>query len=123
MDEETELWPIAAEFVDDFNEIKYDFCIQPLLVYKNDLFIEPTEVERALKNALVEIHFGILHYKITRDGVQFDSFSVVPKQIIILKEAAPDMPSTYKWKNICSGPVRPKKFEEFSKGIADTSKG
>jgi hypothetical protein len=123
MDEESALWPISTEIIDDYEEIKYDFHARPLVVYKNDLFVEPTEVECALKNALVEIHFGVLHYKMTKESTTFDSFSAVPKQILILKEAPVEVPSTYKRKNVRSGPVRPKNFEDFRKGVPDPSKG
>jgi hypothetical protein len=89
----------------------------------NNQFVEPLKVNKALKNALVEIHFSIIHYKIGRGGDMHDSFTAVPKQVIILKTAPLEMPSAYKRKNVRSGPVRPKRFEDFRIEEAADPKG
>ena len=122
LDEDTETWPVPKELVKEFNKVKANYRVLPLVVYDiEDRFVEAAQVNNALKNALVEIHFGISHYKIGRMGETHDSFTAVPKQIIILKTAPIQSPSAYKRKNIRSGPVRPKGFEDFRKG--DSSKG
>jgi len=94
LDEDTETWPVPKEIV-------------------------KVQVNGALKNVLVEIHFGIVHYKIGRAGETHDSFTAVLKQIIILQTAPVQTPSTYKRKNVRSGPVRPKGFEDFYKDTPD----
>ena len=114
LDEDTETWPVPMDMIDTFKNIKNNYRVQPLVVYDtHNQFVEPLEVNNALKNALIEIHFGIVHFKIGRGGDLHDSFTAVPKQIIILKTAPIQTPNTYKRKNIRSGPVRPKKFEDF----------
>lgn len=99
------------------NRIKYTHHAAPLAVYKDDQFVEPIQVNSALKNALVEVHFGVLHYRIGKPGNTFESFTASPQQVIILKTAPIHTPSAYKRKNVRSGPVRPKKFGDFSAGL------
>jgi hypothetical protein len=66
--------------VKTFNEVANDYRIQPLVVYDTDnQFVEPLDVNNAIKNALVEIHFGIIHFKIGRAGDLHDSFTTEPK--------------------------------------------
>jgi hypothetical protein len=104
LDEETEQWHIPKEMTKDFLCIKDNYYQPiPLVVYKGDLFVEPPEVNQAIKNALVELHFGILHCKISRPGEgTHNSFNAVPKQL--LKSAPIGVPSANKHKNVCSGP-------------------
>ena len=98
--------------------------MQPLVVYDaNNQFVEPLQVNGALKHALVEIHFGIIHYKIGRGGETHDSFTAVPKQLVILQMAPIQPLSAYKRKNVRSGPVRPKGFEDFRKDTPSDNKG
>ena len=63
-------------------------------------------VNSALRNALVEVHFNIRHYKIG----DHDSFTAIPLQITILKDEALTITFPYKRKNIRDGPVRLKPF-------------
>jgi hypothetical protein len=98
--------------------------VLPLVVYDaDDQFVEPLQVNNALKHALVEIHFGIIHYKIGRGGETHDSFTAVPKQLVILQTAPIQPRSAYERKNVCSGPVRPKGFKDFDKDTPSNSKG
>lgn len=117
MDEETALWPVPIAISDDMQRVALTHTAVPLAVYKDATFVDPTEVELAIKNALVEIHFGILHYKIGRPGANFDSFTAAPKQLIVLKAAPLEPNSGYKRKNVRSGPIRPKNFEDFDKNL------
>ena len=123
LEEETELWPISEEFVEDYKSIKATYRPMPLPIYHNEHFVEPTEANQTMKNALVEIHFNILHYKIGCAGENtYNSFTAEVKQVIVLKAAPIGSPSLYKRKNVRSGPVRPKKFEDFHTEIPSTSK-
>jgi hypothetical protein len=72
--------------VDDYERIKYKYQPVPLPIFNNDNehFVEPLEANHAIKNALVEVHFGIIHYKIGKAGHTHDSFTAVPKELIIL---------------------------------------
>ena len=125
LDEDTETWPVPAEMIEDFERIKFNYQPVPLPIFNNDNeeFVELLEANHAIKNALVEIHFGIIHYKIGKAGQTHDSFTAVPKELIVLKPAPVGVASPYKRKNIRAGPVRPKKFEDFSKGQSSDSKG
>jgi hypothetical protein len=124
LDEDTETWPVPKELIKDFNKVKNNYRVLPLVVYDaDDHFVEPLQVNDALKHALVEIHFGVVHYKIGRAGETHDSFTAVPKQILILKTPPVQTPSPYKRKNVRSGPVRPKGFEDFRKDTPSDQKG
>jgi len=86
---------------------------QPLPVYKDDVYVLPTEVDRVLRNALVEIHFMLKHYRIRQKGEKgktIDSFSGLIEQIVVLKAGEAHNASNYKRKNILEGPYRPKPF-------------
>ena len=56
-------------------------------------------------------------------GETHNSFMAVPKQLVILQTAPIQLPSAYKHKNVCSGPVRPKGFEDFHKDTPSDCKG
>lgn len=115
---------MPKEVVKEYNEVRKNYRVLPLPVYDaENHFVEPPQVNSALKNALVEIHFGIVHYKIGRNGETHDSFTAAPKQLIVLKPAPIQIPSAYKRKNVRSGPVRPKGFEDFRKDVPSDAKG
>lgn len=118
MDEETENWPVPVELQDAFDAIKYTYRVNPLPVYRNDVFVEPLLVNKALKNALVEVHFNIRHFKIE----EHDSFTAVPLQVIILKDGPPEASSPYKRKNMRDGPVRPKDFTATTEASTPVAK-
>ena len=107
IDNETSDWPVAEEHRQLLDAIKSSYDVNPLPVYKSDTFVEPNAVNSALKNALVEVHFNIRHYRIG----DFDSFTAVPLQLIILKDGGQSSSSPYKRKNIREGPMRPKPFD------------
>ena len=107
IDNETSDWPVAEEHRQLLDAIKSSYDVNPLPVYKSNTFVEPNAVNSALKNALVEVHFNIRHYCIG----DFDSFTAVPLQLIILKDGGQSSSSPYKQKNIREGPMRPKPFD------------
>ena len=107
IDNETSNWPVAEEHRQLLDAIKSSYDVNPLPVYKSDTFVEPNTINSALKNTLVEVHFNIRHYHIG----DFDSFTAVPLQLIILKDGGQSSSSPYKRKNIHEGPMRPKPFD------------
>jgi hypothetical protein len=85
--------------------------VQPLPVFKDDIYVLPPAVNSAMKGSLVEVHFSLKHYRIRkRDSKPFDSFTGLVEQIIILKPGEPRLSTSYKRKNILDGPYRPKPF-------------
>jgi hypothetical protein len=97
---------------DDLHTLMGTHEVQPLPVYKDNSYIEPSAVNNALKGALVEVHFCIQHYRIkNKDADKMsDSFSGQVQQIIILKDGIPKSDNVYKRKNLLDGPFRPKPF-------------
>lgn len=108
LDEDTKTWPVLMDMIETFKNIRNNYHVQPLVIYDtHNQFVEPLKVNNTIKN---KIHLSIVHFKIGRGGDLPDSFTAVPKQIIILKTAPIETLNTYKCKNICSGPVQPKKI-------------
>ena len=70
----------------------------PLPIFNvDDHFIKAPKANGCLRNTLVEVHFGLMHYKIGSPGQTHNS--------------------------ICSGLVRPNKFEDFCKDVEQDLKG
>jgi hypothetical protein len=106
VDDETDHWPVPDEFEQVLCALKRSFAVQPLRVYVNDRFVEPKDVSGILANGLVELHFTLKHFHISRSGEKdFDSFTAVIEQIIVLKTGAPKAPNAYKRKGPREGPV------------------
>lgn len=109
-------WPVPSDMTDNLHNLMYTHCAQPLPVYKNNEYVVPVNDNAALCDALVEVHFKIQHYHISRKQTDsqsannLDSFNGHVKQIIVLKSAIPHPKSAYKRKNITEGPFRPKPF-------------
>ena len=113
LDEETATWPVHEDHLEALHKLMYDYRVLPLPVFKDNKFVEPIDVKHAMKDALVEVHFGILHYRIGSEGNNpHDSYSAIPRQIIVLKDGTPPPVSPYKRKNVREGPYRPKAFDE-----------
>lgn len=118
VDDLTFNWPVPNEMATDLREIMSTHCAQPLPVYKNDKYIEPTAVKAAINGALVEVHFTVRHFRIWRKATNeepatnIDSFTGDIQQIIILNDAVPRMVTGYKRKNLADGPFRPKSFSD-----------
>ncbi|KAG8215783.1 hypothetical protein J3R82DRAFT_7687 [Butyriboletus roseoflavus] len=68
MDNDMKNWKVPDKFQSDLDEIKTTYKAEPLRVYLHDIFIEPTELEHVLVNALVKISFTIHHTYIKKDN-------------------------------------------------------
>jgi hypothetical protein len=112
MDNTTANWPIPDDMKKEFESLSITHQVQPLAAFKNDLYIEPNDVNSAMKNALVEVHFCLRHYRIKdkANGRLVDSFVGIVQQIVILKDGVPKPPNAYKRKNVLEGPYKPKPF-------------
>ena len=104
VDEETECWPIHPCFWDELDKIKFEYRAQPLAVYLRDKFIEPSEVNNAIRGALVKIHLKFRHFTIQRRSQ--DSFNASIEQIIVLWPGEARPATGYKQKNVRDGPIR-----------------
>lgn len=110
VDDETDNWPVPDEYEQTLCAIKRSFAVQALRVYVNGHFVEPADVNGILANGLVELHFTLKHFHISRSGEKdFDSFTAVIEQIIVLKPGVPKAPNAYKRKGPREGPVVVKK--------------
>jgi len=124
IDNETENWSVPDPVTEDFQCIKNNFRVCPLPIFNiDDCFIEAPEANGCLRNALVEVHFSLVHYKISSPRQTHDSYNAMPKQVIVLNEAPIQELSIYKHKNIQSGPMRPKKLKYFCKDTEEDLKG
>jgi hypothetical protein len=112
LDETTSNWPVPDNMKDQLKLLMPTHMAQPLPVYDKDAYVEPSSVNNAIRNALVEVHFTLKHHHIQRkDGSKaLDSFSGRIEQIIILKPGVPLTMSGYKRKNLLDGPYCPKPF-------------
>jgi hypothetical protein len=64
MDTETEEWPIPAKYKAEFESMEFGNMAWPLRVYRNNVFVEPGNVNEALTDAMVEVYFMIGHFYI-----------------------------------------------------------
>lgn len=74
----------------------------PLAVFEDDEFIELTEVNSKLRNALVEIQFSINHVFLRSQNPPADSFRANIEQIVILKRGRPSRSAQH---NPRAGPI------------------
>ncbi|KAG1776522.1 hypothetical protein EV702DRAFT_1198220 [Suillus placidus] len=87
MDEETANWPVDEQYSNEVASIKAFYKAVPLRVYdKNDRFIEPQNVNKALCNSVAEIHFMLHHTYLPKNSPPQDSFRANIKQILILQQ-------------------------------------
>lgn len=105
IDEETEKWPVPTDFLDDLEAIKTTYMANPLKVYMGNQFIEPLDVTKALNGALVEVHFTVQQYRLTRKSGPVHAFSALVQQVLILKKPATKS-SPYKRKDYRRGPIK-----------------
>jgi len=123
-DDKTKNWSMPDPVMEDFQCIKNNFRVCPLPIFNiDDCFIEAPEANGCLRNALVEVHFSLVHYKVSSPRQTHDSYNAMPKQVIVLNEAPIQELSIYKHKNIQSGPMRPKKLKYFCKDTEQDLKG
>jgi hypothetical protein len=106
MDAETRDWPIPDYCREDFEAIKLTHRVQPLSVYKDETFVEPTQTSASLAGCLAEFHFTIKHYNISKPLTpMFDSFTGNIEEVRILK---PAKVKSNKRRNPREGPARTK---------------
>ena len=98
MDEETECWPVPPPLRGELNGIKFEYHVVPLPIYVNENFIEPVNVNSAIKGILVELHFELHHFAFQKAGQ--DSFNATIKQIIVLHPGEACHMTAYKRKNL-----------------------
>ena len=103
MDEETERWPVPPPLRGELDRIKFEYRAVPLPVYVNENFVEPLNVNSAIKGALVELHFELHHFAFRKAGQ--DSFNATIEQIIVLRPGEPRPMTAYKRKNPRVGPI------------------
>ena len=103
LDEETERWPVPPPLRGELDRIKFEYRAVPLPVYVNDKFVEPVNVNSAIKGALVELHFELHHFPIRK--VAQDSFNATIEQIIVLRPGEARPMTAYKRKNPRVGPI------------------
>ena len=96
----TENWPVERDEHRQYvNEIKYEYRAVPLLVYRNEQFIDPVNVKNVVQRALVELHFELRHFCIQKKSQ--DSFNGSIEQVIVLQpgESHPAIPYELSYKH------------------------
>ncbi|KAG8221651.1 hypothetical protein J3R82DRAFT_1931, partial [Butyriboletus roseoflavus] len=74
MDDETCNWPVEDKYWDMLHLISPTYKAIPLRAYNKDAFIEPSEVNNALQNSIIEIHFSLHHTFLSKHNPPRDSF-------------------------------------------------
>jgi hypothetical protein len=69
MDAKTRDWPIADEFVAEFDSIKYNYQADPLPLYHDGHLVEPSHANAVMNGAMVEVELAIRHPLIRTDTV------------------------------------------------------
>jgi hypothetical protein len=90
--------------------------VLPLCLYHGNTFIEPKDANKELKQALVEIYFGLKHYYMKKD--HFNSFQAVIQQINILKADESTTKSVYKRTSAREGPIDFEEGPSTKKGVS-----
>jgi len=104
MDDETRNWPIADEFITEFDGIKYNYQAVPLPVYHDGHLVEPSHTNAIMNGAMVEVELAIHHWRIQ----DFDSFQASVEKIVILHPGATHHTSAYKRPH-SNSPAEPQK--------------
>jgi hypothetical protein len=103
MNTETEEWPIPAKYKAEFESMEFGNMAWPLRVYRNNVFVEPGNVNEALTDAMVEVYFMIRHFYIREK--KFDTFQADIRQIESVKPGASIATSGSKRCNARDGPL------------------
>ena len=112
LDDTTAKWPVPDDMRAELQQLMGTHMAQPLLIFKDDVYVPPLAVNSTLKDSLVEVHFSIKHYRIhKRDSKPIDSFTGLVEQVIVLRAGEPRVGNSYKRKNLLEGPYRPKPFK------------
>jgi hypothetical protein len=104
VDSETENWPLSSNLREELDRIKYEYRALPLPVYIGNNFVEPRNVNEAIRGALVELHFELHHSDNFMRRQDFFSASI--EQIMILQPGQPRRTSPYKRRDPRDGPIR-----------------
>jgi hypothetical protein len=83
--------------------MKFENMAWPLRVYRDNVFVEPGNVNEALTDAMVEVYFTIRHFYIREK--KFDTFQADIQQIEIVKPDASIATSGFKRRNARDGPL------------------
>ncbi|KAJ8586566.1 hypothetical protein M405DRAFT_843781 [Rhizopogon salebrosus TDB-379] len=86
MDTETEEWPTPAKHKAEFGSMNFGNMACPLRVYRDNVFVEPGNVNEALTDAMVEVYFTIRHFYMREE--KFDTFQADIQQIKSVKPGA-----------------------------------
>ncbi|KAF8417101.1 hypothetical protein L210DRAFT_878220 [Boletus edulis BED1] len=105
VDEETNNWPVEKKYKEALNEIKHTHHILPLHIYKNDEYVEPSNVNGVLQNAMVEVLFTVHHTYLGTQVPPHDTFRANIEQIIVLKQESSLDETSYSKTNVRSGPI------------------
>jgi hypothetical protein len=103
MDTETEEWPIPTKHKAEFESMKFENMACPLRVYRDNIFVEPGDVNEALTGAMVEVYFTIRHFYMREK--KFDTFQADIQQIKIVKPGASIATLGFKRGNARDGPL------------------
>jgi hypothetical protein len=103
MDTETEEWPIPAKHKAEFESMKFENMACPLRVYRDNVFVEPGNMNEALTDAMVEVYFTIRHFYMREK--RSDTFQADNQQIKIVKPGASIATSGFKRRNARDGPL------------------
>ena len=107
VDSETENWPLSSNLREELDKIKYEYCAMPLAVYIGNNFVEPRDVNEAIRGALVELHFELHHScNLMRGQAGQDLFNASIEQIMVLQPGQPRRTSPYKRMDVRDGPIR-----------------
>jgi hypothetical protein len=104
VDSRTENWPLPSNLREELDRIKYEYCALPLRVYIGNNFVEPRNVNEAIRGALVELHFELHHSENFMRRQDFFNASI--EQIMVLQPGQPRPTSPYKRRNVHDGPIR-----------------
>jgi hypothetical protein len=94
---------MPAKHKAEFESTKFENMVCPLRVYRDNVFVEPGEVNEALADAMVEVYFTIRHFYMREK--RFDTFQADIQQIKIVKPGASIMASGFKRRNARDGPL------------------
>jgi hypothetical protein len=83
--------------------MKFENMACPLRVYRDNVFVEPGNVNEALTDAMVEVYFTIRHFYMREK--KFDTFQADIQQIKIVKPGASITTSGFKPRNARDGPL------------------
>lgn len=103
IDDIMEHWPLPSTLRAFLDDIKSEYHVRLLCVYKGEKEVSPEQTNDILKGALVEIHFKLRHFQIWKPP--YNSYNGTMEQVIILQPGAPDSISAFKREDNSEGPI------------------